>query len=250
MIHHVARRELRARLGTPWPWVVAATWLALQGLVFALVLGVYVRAPLDTPDPTEALPLISGFIEPLYSASCILLLIFVPLLSMSLLAAEQRSGSLALLLSAPLSTLEVILGKWLGLLAFVTLLLALAAALPVGALLVYGSPPLGPLLTAGLGLWLLAASLAALGLLASALSSSQLVAAVITWTTAMGSWLVAAAETGDGPLAAVARHGSLLVHARGFGQGLVDPADVAWFAAFAFVALVAAWQRLESWRWR
>mgnify|MGYP000324005806 CR=1 FL=1 len=250
MIWHVARRELRVRLGTPWPWVVAATWLALQGLVFTLVLGVFVRAPLDAPDPTEAIPLISGYVEPLFSANCILLLLFVPLLTMGSLAGEQRSGSIALLLSAPISTLEVVLGKWLGLVAFVSLLLALGAVVPVGALLVFGSPPLGPLVSAAVGLWLLAGGLAALGLLASSLSSSQLVAAVMTWTTAMGSWLVAAAESGDGLLATVAVYGSLLVHARGFGQGLLDPADVAWFVGFGFVALVAAWQRLESWRWR
>ncbi|MCO4769175.1 MAG: ABC transporter permease [Deltaproteobacteria bacterium] len=251
MIWHIARRELLVRLRSPFAWVVAGTWLAVQGLMFTLILGLYLQAGSGAADlEQEGLPLLSGLIEPLYSAQSLLLLLFMPLLSMSLLAAEQRGGTLSLLLSSPVSTLEVVLGKWLGLLGYVSCLLFVGGALAPITLVVFGDPPLAPMAGAALGLLLLAAALSALGLLASALSGSQLVAAVVTWTTSLGLWLLAVLEAGDGPFAALGRHGSLLVHTRSFGRGLVDGTDVTWLIAFAFVALLAAWQRLESWRWR
>ena len=249
MIWHIARRELLVRLQSPFAWVVAGTWLCLQGLMFTLLLGLYLQAGAEA-GLDEGAPLLSGLLEPLFSAQSLLLLLFVPLLSMSLLATEQQTGTLPLLLSSPLSTFEVTIGKWLGLWGYVAGLLALGAVPSVGSLLFYGTPPLPVLAAAALGLLLLASALCALGLLASSLSDSQLVAAVISWTTAMGSWLLAVLEAADGPFSALGRHGSLLVHVRGFGQGLVHSVDVVWLLAFACVALLATWQRLESWRWR
>lgn len=251
MIWHVARRELLSRLRSPFAWVVAGTWLALQGLMFTLILGVYLRASRDGGEwEEESLPLLSGLIDPLYSSQSLLLLLFMPLLTMNLLAGEQRGGTLPLLLSSPLSTLSVVLGKWLALLAYVSGLLFVGGALAPITMIWFGEPPLMPMLGAGLGLLLLAGALGALGLLASSLSGSQLVAAVVTWTTSLGLWMLAVLETGDGPAAALARHGSLLVHVRSFGQGLILGADVAWLLAFAALGLLIAWQRLESWRWR
>lgn len=251
MIWHIARRELFARVRSPFAWVVAGTWLALQGLMFTLILGVYLRASRQGGEwEEEALPLLSGLIDPLYSAQSLLLLLFMPLLTMNLLAAEERGGTLPLLLSSPIATWEVVLGKWLGVTAFVSVMVFVGGAVTPITLVAFGSPPLAPMAGAALGLLLLIGALGALGLLASSLSGSQLVAAVTTWTTSMGLWLLAVLEHGDGPLAAIARHGSLLVHVRRFGQGLVDTGDVTWLLAFTSVALLGAWQRLESWRWR
>jgi len=251
MIWHIARRELLARTRSPFAWVVAGTWLALQGLMFTLILGVYLRSSREGAEwEEEALPLLSGLIDPLYSAQSLLLLLFMPLLTMNLLASEQRSGTLPLLLSSPIATWEVILGKWLGLTIFVSVLVFLGGALTPITLIVFGSPPLAPMAGAALGLLLLIGVLGALGLLASSLSGSQLVAAVITWTTSMGLWLLAVLEHGEGPLSSLARHGSLLIHVRQFGRGLIDTGDVVWLFSFIGVALLGAWQRLESWRWR
>jgi ABC-2 type transport system permease protein len=251
MIWHIARRELLSRLQSPMSWVVAGTWLAVQGLMFTLILGLYLKASREGGEwEEESVPLLTGLIEPLYSAQGLLLLLFMPLLTMGLLAGEQRSGTLPLLLSSPTSTLEVVLGKWLALVVYAGALVLLGGALAPATLLLFGDPPLLAMLGAAAGLLLLTGTLGALGLLASSLSGSQLVAAVLTWTSTMGLWLVAVLEHGDGPAAALARHGSLLIHVRSFGRGLVDGADVVWLLAVTAVALVAAWQRLESWRWR
>ncbi len=227
MIWHIARRELLSRLQSPMSWVVAGTWLAVQGLMFTLILGLYLKASREGGEwEEESVP------------------------TMGLLAGEQRSGTLPLLLSSPTSTLEVVLGKWLALVVYAGALVLLGGALAPATLLLFGDPPLLAMLGAAAGLLLLTGTLGALGLLASSLSGSQLVAAVLTWTSTMGLWLVAVLEHGDGPAAALARHGSLLIHVRSFGRGLVDGADVVWLLAVTAVALVAAWQRLESWRWR
>lgn len=250
MVLHLARRELLATLRSPLSWVVAGTWLALHGVMFLVLVNAYLRMTSAGPGwETDGVPILHGLLDPLYSAQSLFLLLLMPLLTMRSLAAEQSEGTLPLLLSSPVGTLEVVLGKWLGVMGFVGLLFLLAGYAPA-ALLLLGDPPPGPMLGEAAGLLLLAGALAAVGIAASSLTASQLVAAVLAWTLSLGSWLLAALESGDGLMASVARHASLLVHVRSFGGGLVRSTDVVWLVAVTGLFLCVAWQRTESGRWR
>ena len=100
---------------------------------------------------------------PLLRLAAWILLLVTPLLSMRLISEERRSHSLSLLFSAPLAMYEIVLGKYLGLLAFLSLLVVLIALMPL-SLLAGTALDLGKLAAGLLGLWLLAASFAAAGL--------------------------------------------------------------------------------------
>lgn len=248
---HIARRELRAWLTSPFSWLVAGTFLVIHGLMFTVLLGAYLRMAQRGPEWAEdGVPLLQGLIEPLFSTHSLLLILFMPLLTMRLLAAEQKTGTLPLLLSSPISTLAVVVGKWLGLLAFVLGLVFLGTGYAPIAVLAFGDPPVAAGLTAALGLALLAGASGALGIACSSVTDNQLVAAVLAWTLLLGLWLLAVLEGGDGPLAALAEQLSLLVRVKRFGQGLIRLSDLVWFAGFIGVALAIAWQQLESRRWR
>ena len=248
---HIARREIRAWLGSPFAWLVAGTFLTIHGLMFTVLLGAYLRMGQRGGEwDDEGVPLLQGLIEPLFSTHALLLILFMPLLTMGLLAAEERAGTLPLLLSSPVGTLHIVLGKWAGLLGFVGALVFLGTAYAPIALALFGQPPLGASLSAALGLALLIAASGALGLACSSVTDNQLVAAVLAWTVLLGLWLLAVLEGSDGALGALADQVSLLVRVKRFGQGLVRLSDLVWFAGFTTVALTVAWQQLESRRWR
>lgn len=250
MIVHIVRRELRAWLGSPFAWVVAGTFLVIEGLLFTVLLGAYLRMGQQSPDFHDGVPLLQGLIEPLFSTHALLLILFMPLLTMRLIAGEHRAGTMPLLLSSPISTWSVVLGKWIALLAFVLGLVFVGTAYGPVTILVFGTPPVGAALSAMLGLALLAGASGALGIACSSVTDNQLVAAVLTWTLLLGLWMLAVLEGGDGPLAAAAEQISLLVRVKRFGQGLVRLSDLVWFVAFSGLALAFAWQQLESRRWR
>ncbi len=248
---HIARRELRAWLTSPFAWFVAGTFLVIEGLMFTVLLGAYLRLTQRGPGwAEEGVPVLQGLIEPLFSTHALLLILFVPLLSMRSLAAEQRDGTLPLLLSSPLSTLEVVLGKWIALVLFLGVLLFVGTAYAPLSIALFGQPPLGASFAAALGLVLLAAASCAAGLACSSVTDNQLLAAVLTWTLLLGLWMLAVLEGGDGPLGVLADQLSLLVRVKRFGQGLVRLSDLVWFAGFCVVCLAFAWQQLESRRWR
>jgi len=248
---HIARRELRAWLRSPFAWLVAGTFLMIHGMMFTVLLGAYLRLSQKGPGwAEEGVPVLQGLIEPLFSTHALLLILFVPLLTMRSLAAEQRAGTMPLLLSSPLSTLEVVLGKWIGLVGFLLALVFVGTAYGPIAIAVFGDPPVAASLSAALGLALLAGAASALGLACSSVTDNQLLAAVLAWTLLLGLWMLAVLEGTDGVLAVAAEQLSLLVRVKRLGQGLVRLSDLVWFVGFTTVCLAFAWQQLESRRWR
>ena len=162
MIFHIARREFMHHFRSPGTYFVSAGLLFIAGVFFALVVDSYTRfAAQGAMYGQEPLSISQGIVEPLASTLGLLLVLFLPTLTMRVLAEEQKSGSMALLLSSPVSSLEIVLGKWLGLLGFLACVLGLGMAYVPAMLFVFGDPPLAPLLSAGLGLALLCLGAAA-----------------------------------------------------------------------------------------
>ena len=168
---------------------------------------------------------------------------------MRVLAEEQRSGSMALLLSSPISSLEIVLGKWLGLMGFLLVLFSAGLAYVPGVLFAFGKAPAAPLLTALLGLMLLAAAGSAVGVMTSSLSEKQIVAAVMSWMILLGSWILSFLESLEGILGSVGTHIGLILHYESFGRALIRSNDLAYFALLTAFCLFVAQQRLESRRW-
>jgi ABC-2 type transport system permease protein len=181
---------------------------------------------------------------PLFGIAALVLLMATPLLSMRLIAGERRDRTLTFLFSAPLSLTEIVLGKFLGLLAF----LAAVAALPaLMALSLYagGALDFGLVLANLLGLLLLAAAFAALGLFLSSLTSSPTLAGISSLGAFLGLWVVNMAVTDPNS----ALHTlSLLKHFESFNRGLVDSADMAYFLVFTATFLAFTVRRLDNQR--
>ena len=159
----VAWKEIQVYFSSPTAYIVGLIFLALSGFFFAQDLG--------DPFPEASL---SGF----FQGATIILILLAPILSMRLLAEEQKLGTIELLLTSPVKDWEVILGKYLASLTFLLVSLALTLYYTI-LLFVYASPDPGPIYAGYLGLVLYGGAALALGLLCSSLTSNQIVAAVV-----------------------------------------------------------------------
>ena len=163
MVRALMAKEIRALFVSPVAYAVIAVFLLLSGYSFAITLIVSKQASLVH----------------IFFQAAMQLVLLVPILTMRLFAEERRTGTLELLLTSPADEIEIVLAKFA---AAMTVLLAmigptLSYALVLG---LYGQPDWGPIYSGYLGLVLLGGALVSLGLLASALTANQIVAAVVS----------------------------------------------------------------------
>ncbi|MDY7040710.1 MAG: ABC transporter permease [Chloroflexota bacterium] len=230
----IAGRELQTYFVSPIAYVVAATFLAISGYLFAAILLLSREATLLY----------------LFSNLTTILLFVTPLLTMRLLAEEQKSGTLELLLTSPVQDWEVVLGKWLASLGLFAAIILLTGYYPL-ILWRYGNPDWGPVLSGYVGLLLLGGAMLALGTLASALTSNQIVAAVLGVGLIVLAWLVDALSQFVGPpLAGVLTYLSLGTHFFDFLRGIVDTKDIVYYLSVIVLALFLSTRVLETRRWR
>jgi ABC-2 type transport system permease protein len=179
----------------------------------------------------------------------VVLIFCLPLVTMRQLAEELRAGTLELLLTSPVPLGALILGKWAASCALCMVMLAFTLPYPV-VLGLYGDPDPGVILTSYMGLAACCCAFSAAGLFASSLTRDQMVAGVGGVLVLLPFWLSGTAtDFLPAWLAPLAEHMSFIEHLRGFAQGVIDTADLAWFAGFTFIFLFLTWRVLESRRW-
>jgi ABC-2 type transport system permease protein len=228
------RKELRVAFLSPIAWVFLAAFLFIGGLFF--VIGVSVTG--------------EASLRPLVSNLAVVLLFCLPMLTMRQFAEETRSGTLELLLSAPVPLGALILGKWAATLTLCGVLLLMTWAFPA-VLWLYGAPDVGAMFTTYLGLFLCCATFSAAGLFTSTLSRDQMVSGVGGILLLLPSWMASVAlDSSPSWLAPVLVRVSFLDHLRSFARGVIAAGDVGWFAAVTALFLFLTWQSLESRRWR
>lgn len=246
-------RELRAYFHSPIAYVLWVGFLLLTGYFFYSGTMYYAMASLQTmqsPMGGGGLSLGDMLVAPLLGNMSVLLMLITPLLTMRLLSEEKRSGTLELLLSYPLGDLAVVLGKFLAALSMLALILA--PTLLHMLILTWLAPVHWPGLLLGyLGLLLLGGSFAALGLLASACTENQIVAAVTAFAGLLFLWVLRWSGGLAGPAwGPWVEFISLSLHFENMAKGLLDTADLAYFILFMGFFLLASLRVLEAKRWK
>ena len=245
MIFTLAAKELKTLFASPLAWAVLALLQLILAWIFLVRLDEFLNVQpqyaqlLNPPGVTELI------VSPLCAITAVLLLVVVPLLSMRLVAEERRNRTFTLLFSAPLSMGEIVLGKFLGLFAFLLLVVALAGAMAVA--LAAGGPLDWGLIAANLaGLVGIAASFAAIGLYISCLTNHPALAAFLALAALLGSWLsnLAASDAAVNWVYWL----SLMKHFESFNKGLIDSADLAYFVLCTVLFLALAARRLDGYR--
>ncbi|MBY0499754.1 MAG: ABC transporter permease [Nitrosomonas sp.] len=242
MLATIIRKELSMMFISPLAWIL----LALIQLVFAgfflmrldafLEIQSQLLQVINSPGITEVV------ISPSFVLAAIILLMITPILSMRLLAEERRNHTLTLLISAPVSIIDIVLGKFFSVLIFFALVIMLIIALSI-SLRIGGTLDLGLLLSNAIGLLLLTACFSALGLYISSLTAQPVIAAIGSLGMLLGLWMIdlIANET-DGWMHYI----SLLKYFRYFNQGLIDTLSIAYFILFIVTFLVLTIRHLDQ----
>ena len=242
MTFRIAWRELRNLFLSPLAWCVLAVVQFVLAWMFLASVEAFRGNPASVAGVTDTVA--AG----LYSISSIVMLLVVPLLSMRLVAEERRSGSLALLLSAPVRMSEIVLGKYLGLVGFLALMVAMLTLMPlslaVGTHLDYGK-----LASNVLGLLLLLGAFAAAGLYMSTLTRQPVVAAISSFGLLLFLWIVNwIAQGGAAQYSALLHYLSLVDHYSSLLRGSFDSSDLAYYLLFILTFLTLSIRRLDGQR--
>jgi len=221
-------KEVRALFYSPIAYIVIAVFLFLTGYSFTLTLFINKYATLVH----------------IFFQSAGLLLLIVPIVTMRLFAEERKAGTLELLLTAPVRESHVVLAKYLASMAVVLTMLALTGAY-AAVLGILGSPEWGPIYSGYLGLALLASTLVALGLMFSALTSNQVVAAIVTIGVSFMMWTIDSLATmmPEGPERILISL-SLLARFTPFATGAMYTSDLGFFVTSTLLALFLAMRAL------
>ncbi len=238
----IAGRELRAYFLSPGGYVIAAMYMLVNGWLF--VRYVFNQGELAT-------------LRPIFTFSLVAFVLVCPALTMRMISEELRLGTIEPLMTAPVRASEIIVGKFLAAVGILAVIVA-PTLLFVLALEIYGRPDYGELACGYLGLLLAGSAYLASGLLASTLTTSQVVAylgTVFFWivllfaTKGLPQTDVLGVVWQDrlaGPLAAMDPDHRL----KDFAIGLLDSSNVMYFVAITVVLLIASVKSLDVRRWR
>jgi ABC-2 type transport system permease protein len=215
----------------------------IVGAVFLALAGHFLVSGISTPVPEASL---REMLTPLAFA----IILWGPIATMRMLAEEQQLGTLELLMTTPIREWEIVLGKFVALLAMF-LGIVVPTLVYVGLIAWYGNPDPGPLFSGYLGLMLYGAAAASLGLFTSSLSNNQIVAGAMSAVALLFLTLAdQAAVVVAGTPSVVLRSLSLPNHYNEFVAGVIEVSNVAYFLTFIAFFLLMATLSLESRRWR
>jgi ABC-2 type transport system permease protein len=237
----IAKREFRSYFDSPLAYVVICLTFFLLGLAIFLVGGFW---KVDR----ASLHLLFQYMP------VALAVLIVPVVTMRSMAEEKRSGTLEMLITLPVKDSDVILGKYLGALGLVLILVLATALYPIMMFWVpwnLGPLDMGPVWSGYVGLVLFSATSVAIGLLVSSHTESQSVAFFITFFVLLVLWYMGAlAEYAKQEwLANALMYMSFQSRLEGFSRGLIDTRDIVFFLSAMALALVISFRALERRRW-
>lgn len=258
-IRAIWRRELVSYFASPIAYAVLAGFLVLSGAVFDSLISNYLhyegevqRAAQilrEAPAPINVNELVLrsyfGFVAQ------ILPFLFLPVITMRLFSEEKRQGTMELLLTTPITDVQIVVGKYLAALSMYVVLL-LTTLLHMGFVFAWGNPDPGPIVAGYVGLFLIGAAYISIGMFISSLTESQIVAAVSTASVNLLFLVVglAASLVSDPTVVAVLEYVSVSSHFADFEKGVLDTRALLFFGSFAFFGVFLTLRSVESLRWK
>jgi ABC-2 type transport system permease protein len=230
----IARRELASYYGSFLFYVITAAFLVITGFFFAINVA-YSR---------------SATVAPLFQTTYTIMLLIAPVLTMRLIAEEQRTGTIELMLTSPVRDVELVLGKFLGGLGLLVSMLVLTGFYPI-LLALYGNPDRGGIIGGYLGALLFGGAAVAIGLFTSSTTGNQIVAAVLAFAFLLILWVVdGVGGLIGGTVGQITNYVAVYTHFSDMTRGIIDTKDVVYFLSLIVGALFLTTRSLESRRWR
>jgi ABC-2 type transport system permease protein len=248
----ITGRELRAYFASPIAYFVVGFFSFLFGWFFWSYLVFFAERSMSMGQFGGGGPVNVNqqMIRPLLLNASVMVLFFVPMITMRTLSEEKRSGTFELLLTSPLTDFQIVMGKFLGALGLYALML-LVSGLSLGLLFVYGNPEWRQIAASYLGLLLMGGAFISVGLFFSSVTRNQIVAIVLTFATLLFLWVINWVADQSGPvLRAVVNALSITDHFDDFSKGVVDTKHIVYYLSFITFGLFLTAKSVDSERWR
>ena len=247
----IAGKELRSYFASPVAYI-------LIGL-FALMFGVFFNAFLQAfLDESQRAAMMGGgsvnvnerMIRGVLLNAAVIILFVMPMITMRTYSEEKRSGTIELLLTSPLTDVQIIFGKFLGAMGLFAAMLVVTM-IDVAILFRLGNPEWKPVATGYLGLLLMGGCFLSVGLLISSLTKNQIVAAFVTFAVFLMLWVVDWFADSAGPVAReVLTNLSITRHLDDFTRGVIDTKHVVYYLSFITFGLFLTAKSVDAERWR
>ncbi len=249
----IANKELRSYFASPIAYIVIGLFALLYGYFYVAILAYFVRQSMQMGafgGGPQAMNVNQMLIRPLLQNDTILVLFVLPAVTMRTYSEEKRSGTIELLLTSPLTDVEIILGKFLGAMALYGIML-LVSMIHIGILFFYGRPEWKPLLTSYLGLLLLGGCFISVGLFISSLTKNQIVAYMITFAVFLFLWVITWIGSFSGPTVdKLTQYLSIVDQFDDFAKGVIDTSHLIYYVSFITFGLFLTAKSVDSERWR
>jgi ABC-2 type transport system permease protein len=253
----VYRKEMGHYFVSPVAYVVVGVFLLLCAVFFNYFLSAVIQESFqmemqgmrfggaqDFDVPSQVMRAFFGLLSTL-------VLFFTPMLTMGVFAEERKRGTMELLMTSPVTEVEIVLGKFFASLTlFVIMLLPTASYISFMYFRSEPRPPWGMMLAGYLGVFLLGASLLALGSFVSSLTENQLIAAVLTFAAILLVWvidIIRNVAAGAGP---ILQYLSLIRHFDDFTHGVIDTSGLIYYLSFVCLFVFLTVRAVDSMRWR
>ncbi len=254
-ILHIAGKEFRGYFSSMIGYLVLALFLLITGYMFVKSVDIFVaniaqirQMPWLKADPTKYI--VTGIMDIL-----IFIMVFIaPAVTMRSLTSESQQRTDRLLFTSPLSTSDIVLGKFLGIVGFLCLMIGVTLYVPLMALLV-GSIDVGPIASGYLGMVLTILLFSAIGLFFSSLTRHQIIAFILPMVTLLlltllGTFDSMQSGSGNSSFQSLLSYLSYSTHLSPFFAGKIDTKDLIYFLSLGSLFIFLTHQRLESRRWQ
>jgi len=253
----IFEKELKSFFYSPMAYVVIAVFTALTGVFFYLYLSNFVETAFRAEimaqqyrQMPQKMNVNLMLIRPYFWNIALIALFTLPAITMRLFSEEKKQGTIELLYTTPISSMQIVLGKFFAGLAFFAVLL-IPTILFQSLLFVYGEPELLPVISGYIGLLLLGSAFIAMGLFISTTTENQIIAAIGGFALSLFLWIVGWGASYAGPtLAPFLEYISIINHFEDFAQGVIDSSHVAYYVLFSFVGIYMSLKSIESIKWR
>jgi ABC-2 type transport system permease protein len=246
----IAHKELRSHFSSPIAYIIIGFFALPFGVFFYLYLGAFVRQSLQMAQYGGSMNINQQVIRYVLQNASVIILFVMPMITMRTYAEEKRSGTIELLLTSPVTDLQIIIGKFLGALGLYVAML-LVTMLYVGILFVYGNPEWRPLIAAYLGLLLMGGAFLSLGLLISSTTNNQIVAGIVSFVVFLLLWIIGWFAESAGPTVGdITRYLSITEHFDDFSKGIIDTKHVIYYLSLITFGLFLTSKSVDSERWR
>jgi len=249
----IAQKELRGYFASPIAYIVIGFFALLFGWFYVGILDWFVRQGMQMGQfgmGPQNVNVNQQMIRPLLLNMTVVFLFLLPLITMRTYAEEKRSGTIELLLTAPLTDWQIVLGKFLGAMALYGAMLAITLV-HFGLLFAFGHPEWKPLATAYLGLLLFGGCFISIGLFVSSLTRNQIIAGAATFGVFLLLWVIDWIGQSLGPNGeAILKYLSMTDHLDDFVKGVIDTKHLVYYLSFIAFGLFLTLRSVDTERWR